>query len=85
MDVQRDRAMGKQLRGRYLWARDQLYCRRNEERHSGRKRELGRAKTFGGGSYRHEMVSYDAARHVARLFEACLRAHGFTNLEQTER
>ena len=38
-----------------------------------------------GGSYRREMVSYDATRHVARLFEACLRAHVFTNVEQTER
>ena len=36
MDVQRDRAMVKQLRSRYLWARDKLYCRRNEEWHSGR-------------------------------------------------
>ena len=61
MDVQRDRAMVKQLRSRYLWARDKLYCRRNEESHYGRGWELGRVKTFGGGSYRREMVNYDAA------------------------
>ena len=64
MDVQRDRAMVKQLRSRYLWARDKLYCRRDEEWHSGREWELGRVKTFGGGPYRREMVSHDAARHV---------------------
>ena len=72
---------------RSLWARDQSYCRRDAERRSGREREreLGRAETVGGGSYRREMVSYDAARYAERLFEACLRAHGYKKVEQTER
>ena len=70
---------------RSLWARDQSYCRRDAERRSGQERKPGRAKTFGGGSYRREMVSYDAARYAERLFEDCLCADGITNVEQTER
>ena len=70
-----------------LWARDQSYCRRDAERRSGREqeRELGRVETVGGGSYQREMVSYDASRYAERLFEACLRARGYTQVEQTER
>ena len=72
---------------RSLRARDQLYCRSDAERLSGRakERELGRAETVGGGSYQRGIVSYDAARYAQRLFKAYLRAHGFTNVEQTER
>ena len=72
---------------RSLRARDQSYCRRDAERRSGREqeRELGRAETVGGGSYQRGIVSYDAARYVARLFEECLRAHDYTKREQTER
>ena len=72
---------------RSLWARDQSYCRRDAERRSGREREreLGRSETVGGGSYQRGIVSYDAARYVARPFEECLRAHGYTKVEQTER
>ncbi len=72
---------------RSLWARDQSYCRRDAERRSGREREreLGRSETVGGGSYRREMVNYDAARYAERLFEACLRARGYTKVVQTER
>ena len=77
--------MGEQLLGRYLWARDQSYCRSNAERRSDLERKPGRTKTFGGGSYRREMASYDAARYAERLFEACLRTHGCTNVEQTAR
>ena len=72
---------------RSLRARDQLYCRSDAERLSGRakERELGRAETVGGGTYRREMVNYDAARYAERLFEACLRARGYTKVVQTER
>ena len=58
MDTQSDRPTAEELRGRYLWARDQSYCRRDAERRSGRERDqkLGWAKSSGGGSYLCEMV-----------------------------
>lgn len=72
---------------RSLWARDQSYCRRDAERRSGRERdrELGRNETVGGSAYRREMVSYDASRYARQLYEACLRARGYTKVVQSER